>query len=264
MGRCSELREIVPRKRFCYGQVMRLDNRRYYDEFSVSYERHRHSGYHAFIDDLESSLVRRYVTPSSTVLEAGCGTGLVLSRIAPHVRRAIGVDLSAGMLRQAQTRKLHVVQGSVTALPFADASFDMVCSFKVLAHVEQIGLAMSELARVLRPGGFLCTEFYNTRSLRYLIKRLKQPTQIAAADPAIHDEQVFTRYDSLDSVKSYLPSCLQVETVYGLRVLTPLPALHKVPVVAPVLQQLERTAAELPGLRGLGGFMLVVARKAPG
>ena len=242
---------------------MRLDNRRYYDEFSVSYERHRHSGYHAFIDDLESSLVRRYVTPNSTILEAGCGTGLVLSRIAPHVKRAIGVDLSGGMLRQAHQRQLDVGQGSVTALPFADASFDMVCSFKVLAHVEAITVAMSELSRVLRPGGFLCTEFYNTRSLRYLIKRLQQPTHIAAADPTIHDEAVFTRYDSLETVKSYLPSDLQLETVYGLRVLTPMPALHKLPIVAPVLQGLERTAAELPGLRGLGGFMLIVARKNP-
>ena len=68
---------------FWYGHGMRLDNRRYYDEFSVSYERHRHAGYHAFIDDLESSLVRRYVTANSTVLEAGCGTWLVLGRIAP-------------------------------------------------------------------------------------------------------------------------------------------------------------------------------------
>ena len=246
---------------FWYGHGMRLDNRRYYDEFSVSYERHRHAGYHAFIDDLESSLVRRYVTANSTVLEAGCGTGLVLGRIAPHVKRAIGVDLSGGMLRQAHERKLQVVQGSVTALPFADASFDMVCSFKVLAHVEQITLAMAEMGRVLRPGGFLCTEFYNTRSLRYLIKRLKQPTQIGSHNPTIDDESVFTRYDSLETVRSYLPPSLQVETVYGLRVLTPLPALHRLPLLAPVLQSLERTAAELPGLRGLGGFMLVVARK---
>ena len=72
---------------------------------------------------------------------------------------------------------------------------------------------------------------------------------------------MFTRYDSLETVRSYLPPSLQVETVYGLRVLTPLPALHRLPLLAPVLQSLERTAAELPGLRGLGGFMLVVARK---
>lgn len=240
---------------------MRLDNRRYYDEFSVSYERHRHQGYHAFIDDLESTLVRRYLTPSSRILEAGCGTGLVLGRLAPHVKSAVGVDLSGGMLRKAHARSLTVVQGSVTALPFADASFDMVCSFKVLAHVEQISQAMSELSRVLRPGGVICAEFYNTRSLRYVIKRLKRPTQIADGKPDVHDEAVFTRYDSLDDVRGYLPPGVEVETVYGLRVVTPLPALHRVPLIAPTLQAIERVAAELPGLRGLGGFMLVVARK---
>lgn len=239
---------------------MAIDNRRYYEEFSASYERHRHDGYHAFIDELEAEIAGRYLAESATLLEAGCGTGLVLSRLRPRARQVFGVDLSRGMLAQARRRELEVVQASVTSLPFADASFDLVCSFKVLAHVEAIERAIAEMARVLRPGGYLVAEFYNARSLRYLIKRLKPPTPTSKD---YHDEAVFTRYDTLPRIRSYLPSGLTVEAVHGIRVMTPLPQLHKLPVIAPVLQTIERRAASLPVLRNLGGFLIVVARKTP-
>lgn len=235
-----------------------LGNQTYYDEFSASYERERHHGYHAFIDHLETDLVLRYATPQTDLLEAGCGTGLILRALRPRVRRAVGLDLSAGMLRQARSRDLPVVQASVTDIPFPPETFDLVCSFKVLAHVQQIERALQEFARVLRPGGRLLAEFYNPLSLRYLIKRLKPPTRISHQT---HDEAVYTRYDSLERIRSYLPSGLSVETVRGVRVLTPVSQAHDVPVLGPALRYAERTAADAPVLRRLGGFLIVVARK---
>src|SRR5688572_17309915 len=170
----------------------RLDNRSYYDEFAGWYERERGRGYHQMLDDLEVALVERYGR-GGDVLEAGCGTGLILERISRFARTARGIDLSGGMLARAHARGLEVAQASVTALPYRDDSFDVVCSFKVLAHVEDIETALSEMARVTRPGGHVLAEFYNTRSLRYLVKRLKPPTAISEAND---DEAVFTRYDS--------------------------------------------------------------------
>lgn len=238
--------------------MTRLPNKRYYDEFSAWYDRHRHDGYHALLDELESEAVRRYLTPQSRLLEAGCGTGLVLSRLVPHAGQAVGVDLSSGMLKKAKERALTVVQGSVTELPIADASFDVVCCFKVLPHVEAIEQALREFARVLRPGGRLLAEFYNPLSLRYLIKRLKAPSLISERT---NDEAVFTRYDSLGRIRSYLPSDLTLETVRGIRVVTPVSYAHRVPVVGEALRAIERGVCDLPGLRRLGGFLLVVARK---
>jgi ubiquinone/menaquinone biosynthesis C-methylase UbiE len=248
---------------------MPIDNRRYYDEFSSSYERHRHHGYHAFIDDMETALVSRHFAPLLNkhptrpleLLEAGCGTGLVLDRLRAKDPRvaAYGVDLSGGMLQKAKARGLTVVQGSITALPFADASFDVVCSFKVLAHIEAIGQALSEMSRVLRPGGIVCAEFYNARSLRYLIKRLKPPT---ATSTEFHDEAVYTRYDTLSTIRSYLPPDLHITAVHGIRVATPLPVFHRLPLIAPALQSIERLAADLPVTKKLGGFLLVVAQKS--
>jgi SAM-dependent methyltransferase len=48
---------------------------------------------------------------------------------------------------------LDVIQGSITSLPYADASFDLVCAFDVVEHVEDDRLAVSELLRVCKPGG---------------------------------------------------------------------------------------------------------------
>lgn len=235
----------------------RLDNRTYYDEFASWYERERGRGYHQMLDDLEVALVERYGA-GKDVLEAGCGTGLILSRINEFARTARGVDLSAGMLAKAAERGLDVVQGSITALPFADDSFDVTCSFKVLAHVADIELAMAEMARVTRPGGYVLAEFYNTRSLRYLVKRLKPPTAISEQNS---DEAVFTRYDGIADIKRYLPSDLEWHTVRGVRIATPVAALHRVPLVGRLLARTEAALADAPIARNFGGFLVVVARK---
>ena len=109
-------------------------NRAYYDAFSTGYERHRGEnypgGYHELVDELESSLVARY-GPGRVVLEVGCGTGLVLSRIRQFARSARGVDLSPGMLELARARGLDVQEGSATALPFDSSTFDVTCRYSV-------------------------------------------------------------------------------------------------------------------------------------
>lgn len=232
-------------------------NRAYYDEFSARYEDARHAGYHALVDRLEVDLVRRYGT-GARVLEAGCGTGLVLGQVARFARTAVGIDLSAGMLRKSVERGLSVANASITELPFADESFDVAYSFKVLAHIESIGRALAEMARVVRPGGHVLAEFYNTRSLRYLVKRLKPATPISERTT---DEAVYTRYDSLRDIMGYLPPGLRLVDQRGVRIFTVVSHLHQLPVVGPLLGTLETRAADAPLLRGLGGFLIVVLRK---
>ena len=151
--------------------------RGYYDDFSTGYENERGRGYHGLIDDLEVEAVRDYVR-GKRVLEVGCGTGLILERLAKYADEAVGIDLSPGMLDKARERGLTVEEASATDLPFDDESFDVVCSFKVLAHVPDIEKALVEIARVTRPGGYMFLEFYNPFSLRYVAKRLAGPQPI--------------------------------------------------------------------------------------
>jgi ubiquinone/menaquinone biosynthesis C-methylase UbiE len=235
------------------------DNRDYYDRFSEGYERERGHGYHALIDDLQVDLAAPYCS-GRDVLEVGCGSGLILARTAPLARSAVGIDISRGMLAKARARRLHVIEGSATDLPFADESFDTIYSFKVLAHVREISRAVADMARVTRPGGHLLLEFYNVHSLRYLAKRLK-PAQ-AVAD-GVTDEEVFTRYDRPDDVLRYLPPDVDLVDFRGIRVATPVAAVHDLPVLKDIFERLEWWGRD-GALRRFGGFLVAILRKRGG
>ena len=237
--------------------MSRLDNRAYYDDFAGWYERERGHGYHRMLDDLEVDLVERY-GKGAQVLEVGCGTGLILGRVAQFAAGAAGIDLSGGMLAGARARGLDVVQASATALPWADESFDVVYSFKVLAHVADIRTAMAEMARVCRPGGHVLAEFYNARSLRRLVKAVKPPT---AVSDQTHDEHVYTRYDDAAAIRSYLPDSLEWVATRGIRVITPVAAVLRVPLLGSAVRWAEHRLADLPGARDHGGFLVAICKR---
>ncbi len=234
-----------------------MDNRAYYDDFAGWYERERHLPYHRMLDDLEVGLVERYAV-GKHVLEVGCGTGLILGRVADFAATASGIDLSGGMLAKAAARGLNVAQASATNLPIADNSVDVAYSFKVLAHIPDIAGAMREMTRVVKPGGWVLAEFYNTRSLRRLVKKLKPPT---AVSEQTNDEHVYTRYDSAADIQSYLPADLEWVTSRGIRVITPVAKVLEVPVLGRAIRAAENVLADLPGARSAGGFLVACCRK---
>jgi ubiquinone/menaquinone biosynthesis C-methylase UbiE len=232
------------------------NNRTYYDDFSAWYERERAGGYHALIDQIEVDAVREFAR-GGRVLEAGCGTGLVLDRLARVAREAHGFDLSPGMVAKARARGLSVSLGSVTQIPFRADSFDLVCSFKVLAHVPDIERALRELARVTRPGGTLVLEFYNPWSLRYLAKRIAGPQRISEERT---EADVYTRWDAPVTIPKLLPPDLALIEYRGVRVATPAAFVHKIPIVRQAFSYAERKCVRSP-LRYFGGFLLAVLRK---
>lgn len=228
----------------------------YYDTFSRSYDDPRGAGYHRMLDDLEMDVIEP-LARGKDVLELGCGTGLLLERVAPIARSAKGIDLSPGMLESARARGLDVTLGSVTELPWDDGSFDFVFSVKVLAHVPDIERALAEAARVTRPGGRVALELYNPLSLRYLAKRVFGPQPIGDGRT---EADVYTRWDWPWAIDRLLPPELVRESVRGIRVLTPVAAAHRVPVLGSWLAKGERWASRSP-LRWAGGFLVVVARR---
>lgn len=95
------------------------------------------------------------------VLDVGTGPGVLLvelARLRPDLR-VTGVDLSADMASLARRNlaelgeRAAARQGDVTDLPFPDESFDLIVSSLSLHHWDDVAVAASELARVLRPGG---------------------------------------------------------------------------------------------------------------
>jgi SAM-dependent methyltransferase len=232
----------------------------YYDRFAAGYEAERHHGYHRLIDELELELVREHGA-GRDVFEAGCGTGLLLREAATFARSAIGLDLSRGMLGPARQRGLRVVQGSLTDVPLPSASFDLVYSMKVLAHVPPIERALAELSRLVRPGGHLLLEFYNPWSLRALAKRVGGPGRVAEGTT---ESDVYTRYDTFARARSYLPPGLEVVGVRGVRVVTPTSKVFAFAPLGRLFAWAEHAAKDAPLLRHLGGFLIVVARKRTG
>ena len=231
--------------------------RRYYDDFSESYELGRGYGYHQMIDELEVQVTAPYAR-GARVLELGCGTGLILARVAEIAEKAVGIDLSEGMAQQARDRGLDVHIGSVCDLPFEDDEFDLTYSFKVLAHVPDIDAAVREAVRVTRPGGHLLLEFYNPWSLRYLAKKIAGPQPIGDDRT---EADILTRWDSPMAIPKLLPPNVELVDYYGVRVLTPVAAAHRIPWVARALSRAELLAARSP-LRYFGGFLVAVLRKS--
>jgi len=93
-------------------------------------------------------------------LDLGCGAGHVSFHVAPAVAEVVAYDLSEQMLAvvadAAQARGLsnvHTRLGAAESLPFADAEFDFVFSRYSAHHWSDLGLALREARRVLKPGG---------------------------------------------------------------------------------------------------------------
>lgn len=240
-------------------RVRRLmkDNRTYYNEFSGWYEKRRGRGYHALIDDLQFGILEEEVT-NREVLEIGCGTGLIQERVAKVAKRAVGVDISPGMLELARERGLEVVEGEATALPFESESFDVVYSFKVLAHVKEIDTALTEAVRVVRAGGIVVLDFYNRRSLRYLAKRVGGPQKISEET---HEDALYTRWDTPEEVLSRLPENVTCVGMYGVRIVTPFAQVLDVPILGGGMEKLEWGLHSRNPFARFGGFLVIKARK---
>lgn len=124
------------------------------------------------------------------LLDIGCGGGL----LAPHVHgyHHVGVDLTASALAIAAEHgvdETHVADAA--ALPFDDASFDVVVAGEVLEHVTDLEGTVREATRVLRPGGTLVTDtinrtFFARLSLVWIGERLRGGPPLGC-----HDHKLF-------------------------------------------------------------------------
>ena len=88
-----------------------------------------------------------------TVLDAGCGSGRYLRALGERGAKAIGMDLSPAMLARAKESAARIARADLRALPFDAMSIDLVVCGLALGDFGEIELALSEIARVLRPGG---------------------------------------------------------------------------------------------------------------
>ena len=203
------------------------------------------------------------------LLDAGCGTGGLLARIAAEdpARTVVGLDLDrVACLRAAAKSGRPVCAGSIDALPFGDAAFNAIFSADVLCHrgVDE-GAALREFSRCLGPDGLLVL---NLPAYRWMMSR--------------HDRAVANvrRYTSLGIGRllraagfrvlftSYWNAVLFPVMVAARKLLPSANAISDVRIYPPAIEALCRAATGLEttflgrGWRlGFGGSLIAVAIK---
>lgn len=119
-----------------------------YDGLAEWYE-----GFRRELADHELEALRRLLGPGEgRCLDVGCGTGVPTLAVAELGWSVIGVDVSSDLLERARSRGLKVVEAPADALPFEEASFDAATSFWTHTDIDRFAVAVTEVARVLKPG----------------------------------------------------------------------------------------------------------------
>lgn len=120
-------------------------------------------------EHLARYLLAARLAPGRRVLDVACGEGYGTEMLARGgARTAIGADVDGPTVERANARYSgEFDQADIAALPFDDDSFDLIVSFETIEHVPDAGSALTELARVLAPGGLLLISTPNTHE--YLV-----------------------------------------------------------------------------------------------
>ncbi|WP_018758533.1 MerR family transcriptional regulator [Paenibacillus terrigena] len=180
-----------------YHNAVRLQARmRLYDQFSSN-----KTGWHRWFFEHLGSL------PHLKVLELGCGDAALWRRntdLIPETWSITLTDLSAGMLEQARmslgahSGRFKFLLADAQEIPFHDNEFDIVIANHMLYHVLDMNRAISEMHRVLKPGGCLYASTMSTRHLQEIeqLTRAFDP-QIQVLDPVMDRFQLDNGRDTL-------------------------------------------------------------------
>jgi 2-polyprenyl-6-hydroxyphenyl methylase / 3-demethylubiquinone-9 3-methyltransferase len=117
--------------------------------------------------------IRQHSGAGAQVLDVGCGAGFLSNHLAREGFVVTGLDASRASLdvaaRHDIARCVNYVHGDALALPFPAESFDVVCAMDFLEHVEDPASVITEIARVLKPGGVCFFHTFNRNPLAWLV-----------------------------------------------------------------------------------------------
>ena len=154
-----------------------------YDLAAAMYARHR--GIHPGV--IHELIQGGPIDAETRVLDIGCGTGNYARALAMETRCHVsGIEPSAGMLERARAATAWdaLVQGQAEALPFSNASFDLVMSTDVIHHLGDRSAYFREAARVLQPDGKIVTV---TDSHEDIVRRRPLSSHFPETVPIEHD-----------------------------------------------------------------------------
>lgn len=227
---------------------------------------------------------------SGTVLDLGCGTGILSKRIASmeRVNRVIGIDISPLSISQASSKEISRCSfsvGSATQIPLKDRAVECVVAYgDILSHIyQEYPYAVSEIARVCKPGGYIFFDIDNkwNMSLFYEWEELRTAIHSSLSEGHV---RIWSFIDSMGRYntmrfKTFTPREIKRLLVsYGLDIVyfegiiifpNLLPQnIHYNPSMNGLLSQavmalskIDSLVSRLPGLRGLGIGASIIARR---
>ena len=194
------------------------------------------------------------------VLVDGSGVGTYLSRLVPISGVAVGLDIELPRVQESRQSSPNVLNAAGEQLPFPANQFDIVFSHEVLEHVNDDRMAISEMVRVLKPGGrivLFCPSrgypfethghywkgkyhFGNTPLINWLPRALR--------DKLAPHVEVYTRKDLSRLFENLPVQFIQKRTIFGAydNIIERRPALGR--ALRSVLQALEKTPLQRLGL----------------
>lgn len=138
---------------------------------------------------------RLNLAPGDLLLDVAAGTGVSTEECASSGAYCVACDFSLGMLRAGIYRKLPMVCGDATALPFADNTFDAVTINYGLRNIVDYRLGLREMARVTKPGGTLVIAEFSTPVIpivatvykEYLMRALPKIARVVSSNPQAYE-----------------------------------------------------------------------------
>lgn len=163
------------------------------------------------------SRVRALLRPEMTVLDVGCGRGAGLEdpvifrrnlrTLRGECRKIIGIDVDPAATQNFGIDEFHTIEND-NGWPIADASIDLIVADFVLEHVQDPQTFFSEVARVLKHGGFVCARTAN---------RIGYVALLASLIPRCRHAKVLQTVQRKRSEADIFPAYYQVNTVWRLR-----------------------------------------------
>jgi 2-polyprenyl-6-hydroxyphenyl methylase/3-demethylubiquinone-9 3-methyltransferase len=150
--------------------------------------------------------LRTQVSPGASILDIGCGGGMLTNYLAERGYKVHGIDLSPSSLEVAKardrTRNVHYECADATALPFQDGSFDAVCAMDLLEHVESPENVIAEASRVLKKGGLFFFHTFNRNALSWLVVIKGVEWFVKGTPPHMHVYRLFLKPKELERICS--------------------------------------------------------------
>lgn len=163
--------------------------------------------------------LRQAFGSGASVLDIGCGAGLLANPLAEEGFRVSGIDLSLSSLTVAQrrdtTKSVQYVRAGAEELPFLSGSFEAVCALDLLEHVDKPQLVIREAARVLRPGGLFFFYTFNRTLLSWLLAIKGVEWFVTNTPKRMHTHGLFLKPSEVQEMCRQVQ--LQVVSVRGLQ-----------------------------------------------